>query len=282
MKVLITGSNGFIGSAVTKALQEEGHTVTPYDRAQDNDVLDWGNLLNHMRGMDKVIHLAGVLGTDELFDTPHKAVDVNIHGTVNVLEACVEQHTGYIGITMPQVFPSIYTATKVCATRLASAYQQAHGLPVCHIQAFNAFGPDQAHGPGHPRKIIPAFSVEGWSNKPLIVWGDGNQAVDLIHSDELARLFVDALKLEDDQVIDGGSGQMWTVNEVAEFVIDYTQSTAGIDYRPMRRGEIPVPFLHANRITGNWHLLRRPPMLSIASLCRTIDAYRDHALVEFR
>jgi hypothetical protein len=96
----------------------------------------------------------------------------------------------------------VYTATKVAATRLASAYHHTHGLPVSHVRAFNAFGPGQAHGPGHPQKIIPTFAVEAWAGRPIPIWGDGNQTVDLIHTSDLARMLVDAIDHGDDVTFD--------------------------------------------------------------------------------
>lgn len=276
MKILITGGRGFIGTAVQHALLEVGHTVTPFDRRDGYDIMNRAALISSVNGYDTVIHLAGVLGTDELFDDPYTAVDVNITGTLNVLDACVENGASYVGITMPQVFPSIYTATKVAATRLASAYHHTHGLPVCHVRAFNAFGPGQAHGPGHPRKIIPALSVEAWSGAPLIIWGDGEQTVDLISASELAQIFLDAIHVQDDSTIDGGTGIKWTVNEVARFIQQETEWKSTVEHRLMRRGEVPTQLV----ATGEgWEHLTFKPKLFMDDLIETIHSYRDHPLV---
>lgn len=276
MKILITGGRGFIGTAVMHALLDVGHAVTPFDRRDGYDIMDRTVLMGAVQGYDTVIHLAGVLGTDELFDEPQTAVDVNITGTLNVLDACVEHGAGYVGITMPQVFPSIYTATKVAATRLASAYHHTHDLPVCHVRAFNAFGPGQAHGPGHPRKIIPALSVEAWSGAPLIIWGDGEQTVDLISASELAQIFCEAIHVQDDITIDGGTTVKWTVNEVAQFIQAETGWKSTVEHRPMRRGEIPTQLV----ATGEgWERLSFRPWLDMSELVETIHSYKDHPLV---
>ena len=84
-------------------------------------------------GADSVIHLAGVLGTHELFDAPAEAVRVNVLGSLNVMQWCLNNHAQYTGILMPDVFPSIYTATKVAAKRLADALYHSSAPSVKRI-----------------------------------------------------------------------------------------------------------------------------------------------------
>lgn len=273
MNVLVTGGGGFIGTPIVNLLTEFGYYVETYDLRDGNDIRDRDRVVAALEGMDAVIHLAGVLGTDELFDAVYDAIDINITGSVNVLDGCVEHGAKYVGITMLPVFPSIYTATKVSAGRFASAYHHTHGVPVTHVRAFNVFGPGQAHGAGHPRKIIPAFSVEGWRGEPMIIWGDGEQSVDLIHVDDVASIFVDAVEAPGkDETIDAGTGIRWTVNEVAEFVLEITGSKAGVEHRPMRRGERPTEVVASGE---GWEYVSSLPTMHRLELMRTIVAYRD-------
>lgn len=223
------------------------------------------------QGMDAIVHLAGVLGTHELFDAPYSAVNINVTGTLNVLEACLENGANFIGISMPDVFPSIYTATRQCAKNLATAYHIAHGIPMAHVQAFNVFGPGQKHGPTHPRKIIPAFSYDAWRNAPITVWGDGEQTVDLIDDLTVGKIFVDALTVRDNSVIEAGTGVQWTVNEVADYVLELTGSSAGVVHLPMRKGEIPS---NIKALGKGWSLIDTKPYLDLARLNETIRSYR--------
>ena len=110
MKILVTGGSGFIGAYVIEAAEIAGHEVESFDRRDGNDIL--GDLAT-FADFDRVIHLAGVLGTAELFDDAEHAVTVNTVGTLRVLQACEQYGLGYVGITMPPVFPSVYTATKI-------------------------------------------------------------------------------------------------------------------------------------------------------------------------
>lgn len=237
MKVLVTGGAGWIGSHVVAQLEAEGHDVKVFDHAFGDDVRISWSIIQAVKGYDHVIHLAGVLGTHELFDRPAVAVNVNVTGTLNVLEACHRQGAGFVGISMPDVNPSIYAATKMCAHRLADAYLAAHGLPVSHVIAYNAYGPGQKIGPGHPRKIIPTFATAGWTGDPIEVWGDGRLTVDLVHVEDVARCLVDAMKFTAGEVIHAGTGHAHTVLHVAQRVQEWTGSRSEIVHLDPRSGE---------------------------------------------
>lgn len=267
-KIIVTGGGGFIGRATVDLARAAGYEAEAFDRTHGQDIL---SDLSAMNDADAVIHLAGVLGTSELFDTPHLAVDINIHGSLYVMEKCAEVGAAYVGITMPQVFPSVYTATKVATTRLATAWHLSRGLPVSHVRAFNAYGPGQHHGPGHPQKIVPTFATEAWAGRPIPIWGDGEQGVDLVHTDDLARMLVDACAHGDDVTFDGGTGIMFTVNEVANMVLDITGSKAGIKYLPMRDGETPTDIV----ATGEgWDRLDWKPAHDPALFAAAVESYR--------
>lgn len=268
MRIVVTGGSGFIGRATVLAAEAAGHEARSFDRSNGNDIL--GDL-SSLADADAVIHLAGVLGTAELFDTAEDAVINNVVGSLRILEACEKYDARYVGITMPQVFPSVYTATKVCSTRLATAWNKFKGVPVSHVRAFNAYGPGQAHGPGHPQKIVPTFATEAWAGRPIPVWGDGEQTVDLIHTGDLARMLVDAVDHGDDVTFDGGTGVPFTVNEVAQMVLSVTGSQAGIKYLPMRDGEEPTTIV----ATGEgWDRLDWKPEHSDELFAYSVASYR--------
>jgi UDP-glucose 4-epimerase len=270
--VLVTGGAGFIGSHVQKELADRGMSPATLDHPQD--VRSMPDVSRLVRGQDAVIHLAGVLGTHELFDAPHHAVDVNVRGTLNVLQACRQHGAHYVGITMPDAFPSIYTATKHAAVGLERAFHH-EGLPVSRVRAFNAYGPGQKHGASHPQKIVPTFAVEAWAGRPIPVWGDGEQTVDLIHAADLARLLVDILQFGDDFTIDGGTGFPLTVNQVAEMVLTITGSKAGVEHLPMRRGETPTRIVAGG---AGWQRLDWRPRFDGSQLEETVLSYRKLAV----
>ena len=270
MKIAVTGGRGFIGSHVADFAEAAGHEVFFFDKRLGYDIMNPLDALTDF-GAEAVIHLAGVLGTAELFDDIEEAIRINTVGSYRIANWCLEHDAQYTGILVPDVFPSIYCATKVAAQRLTSALHHAKGLKVSHVTAYNAHGPGQAFGPGHPQKFGPTFSVAAWNNRPIPVWGDGSHLVDPVSVRDVARMLVDATAFSDDVVLDGGTGVAVSVREIAEFVIDVTGSTAGIEYLPMRIGETKTNLPADGR---GWHLLDWQPQFNWNHLRETVMWYK--------
>lgn len=287
MRIAVTGGAGFLGQSVIEHGLAAGHDMHVIDRNSTRtgraaDVSHWGDIagaLDEIRP-EHVIHLAGVLGTSELFDgfNANRAVKVNVGGALNVIQWCTEQQAGYTTITMPDSgWANVYAATKGCAVQLAEAYRRHKGLRVSNVCAYNAYGPAQAHGPGHPQKIIPTFARRAWAGHPIQVWGDGEQTVDLVHADDIARMLIDATRFGDGETFDAGTGEALTVNQVADFVNEVTgrmdtSSDRCIEYLPMRAGEDPGTEIVA---TGRgWNLLGWHPVMDWTLLRECIESYR--------
>jgi UDP-glucose 4-epimerase len=222
------------------------------DRAAGYDIRDSATGAVFV-GADAVVHLAGVLGTSELLATLDDAIDVNIRGTVRVLEAATEAGAHYIGISMPDVWKgSPYQATKLAGVRLAGCFHEAYRLPVTHLRTFNVYGVGQSYGPGHPQKIIPTFAARSWARLPMPVWGDGQQSVDLVHVEHVAQSLVYAAtqsvggttSFGGCQTWDCGSGREQAVLDVARAVGEIT-GCGLVEFLPMRDGETPGTRLKA-------------------------------------
>lgn len=277
---MVTGGAGFIGSHVRDWAEKAGHEVAFFDKREGNDILgDLGAMTRF--NPDAVIHLAGVLGTMELFETIEDAIEKNVLGSYRIAQWCSANDANYVGILVPDVFPSIYCATKVAAHRITSAMHAAGRLKVSHVIAYNAHGAGQAYGPGHPRKFGPTFSIAAWNEQPIPIWGDGSALVDPVPVSVVARMLVDACRFGDDQVFDGGLGIEVTVQEIAEEVLKITGSSAGIAHEPMRIGETPTNVAATGR---GWDLLDWHPRdmvraqhdgnLWTEALRETVESYR--------
>src|SRR5262249_18037658 len=120
VRIAVTGAAGFIGRALTAHLAASGHRAVPFDLPR-HDVRRPLSLA----GADHATRLAGVLGTSELFGRVNEALEVNVLGTANVLAAAAAVGAGYTGITMPAVFPSVYTASKIAGRELERAFHHA-------------------------------------------------------------------------------------------------------------------------------------------------------------
>lgn len=269
MSTAVTGAAGFIGQALMKVLADRGADPIALD-LPGHDVASPAFELP--AGAGHVIHLAGVLGTAELFGQVDRAIAVNVAGTAHVLEAARRAGAGYTGITVPPVFPSIYAATKAGALALEQAYQRAYGMRVSRVRAYNVYGPGQKHGPGHPQKIIPTFASAAWAGRPLPVWGDGRQWVDLVHVDDVARMLADAARFGDGETFDAGTGVPLAVNEVAARVIRICGSASTVVHLPMRTGEVPTEICAAG---AGWDRIGWRPQFRTDHLADAVRSYLD-------
>lgn len=268
-RILITGGQGFLGRHVQQELSERH---IPFDTLDLAPRSLWTHditlpLPEAINGHSRVIHLAGLLGTHELFENINQAIDVNIKGALNILRYCADNNIPFTGVTMAHVWVNPYETTKLAAERLAEALSREYGFPANFYTVYNAYGEYQAYGPGHPQKIIPTFARAAWKGEPIPIWGDGSQVVDLVYARDVARLLVD----DPGGGKEGGYGDSRTVREVAEDVWAMVNpfSRLRLNHLPMRRGEHEPsrPPVAENPIDPS------EPMLQ--SLRRTVDWYRD-------
>lgn len=271
MRIAVSGGAGFIGAATVKYAENQGHTAWRFDRADGNNVL--GDL-GALKGAETVIHLAGALGTAELFEVAEEAVEANVVGTLRILEWCRQNRANYVGITMPDSsWANVYQATKLCAMRLATAWHRNFGVGVSHVRAFNAYGPGQKHGPGHPQKIIPTFATRAWKKEPIPIWGDGAQTVDLVHVDDVARMLVEATGFTEDQVFDAGTGTSRTVRQLADEVnILCGRPRKNVQFLDMRLGEEERTDICAQG--EGWITLGWRPQFDWVKFVKAVESYR--------
>ena len=247
MKVLVTGSAGFIGSAVRAELQTRGDEMVPFDGTAD--VCDPAHLDSLPGDVGAVINLAGVLGTAELFGGERRAVEVNVLGALNVLDFAAER-----GIPMVQIGtghrgqPNPYAITKAAAEDLALARARWAGHRVTVVRAYHVYGPGQKppppHGTSPVRKIIPSFICRALTGMPLQVYGSGQQQIDLVHVEDVARWLVAAIGGPYGEVVEAGTGKPTSVVGAARLVADHVAVRLGrypvnVEHLPMRSGEPP-------------------------------------------
>lgn len=279
MKTLVTGGAGWIGRVTCHQLEARGYEPIVYDRTNFGDIRDRDAINAAIGDVDYCVHLAGLLGTHETFEYPFDTAEVNVIGALNVIDACSRHDVSLTSITMPRVNPSLYAATKACAMDMALAYQQAGRLRCSFVRAYNAYGPGQAFGEGHPQKILPTFATHAWEGKPLPIWGNGQLLTDLVHVDDVARMLVEAMKFGDGQCFDAGTGYGQTVMQVAESVLDHVhESWRRIDYikhLPPRHGERRASTTGDVATGENWDLLGGwHPVFDPERFAEAIDSYK--------
>lgn len=246
MKVLVTGAHGFIGAYVRAELEARGHECQAFDQPGCN-VLSVVQLRERMNGCDAVIHLAGVLGTTEILRGMHQAVQVNVTGTLNVLEVAAMFRIPVVNIgTGHKGQPNTYAITKACAEDLALARAQWLGEQIAVVRAFHVYGagqkPPAPYGRSPVRKFFPTWACQALSGVPLEVYGTGRQVIDPVHASEVARVLVDAIGGPYGEVTEAGCGKPVTASEIALLMQMLAANSYGIDpaggvLLPMRPGE---------------------------------------------
>ncbi len=203
--ILVTGAEGFIGSHLVEALVAQGRQVramalynsfgrygwldTLPEKTRSKielvmgDVRDPFSVREAMRGMDSVMHLAALIAIPYSYAAPASYVDVNVMGTLNVLQAARDLgirkvvHTSTSEVygsaqivpipeTHPLVGQSPYSASKIGADQMAIAYQRSFDVPVAICRPFNTYGPRQSL-----RAVIPTIILQALSDNPQLSLG---------------------------------------------------------------------------------------------------------------
>lgn len=256
MKVLVTGGAGFIGTYVVEALQQRN--IEPVILDHRGHIADVETFLGDVRDAsavdaavaetDGVIHLAGVLGTQETIDYPLPSVETNIIGSLNIFQACRRYDLPCSYITVGNYWMgNPYSISKTTAERFAWMFNREKGTRIAVVRALNAYGPRQKAAP--VRKIVPNFVLPAIRGEPIYVYGDGRQVMDMIYVADVADIMVRALLADhgcysfdpqqfgDNKVrFDAGTGRRTTVLEIAQQIIALV-GRGSIEHLPMRPGE---------------------------------------------
>jgi UDP-glucose 4-epimerase len=259
VRVLVTGGRGFIGRYVTEELEARNHQPVILDRTRGageayvtlGDMRDRGAVWQAVAHVEGVIHLAGVLGTQETIDEPHVSAETNVMGALNLFQACRHLGVPAVNIGVGNYWMcNTYAITKHAAERLAEMYRVEHGARITTVRAVNAYGPRQEpavpFGSSKVRKVVPAFVARALGGHPIEVYGDGTQVMDMIYASDVAHVLVRALEHTAEfggveHVIEAGLGRHTTVLQLAETVRDAVVEAGGpkaeIVHLPMRPGE---------------------------------------------
>lgn len=258
LRVLVTGASGFIASHTVDALLARGHDVLSFDHRQAlprpgvdqflGDVRDATAVSEAVAICDGVIHLAGVLGTSETIENPVPSIETNIRGSLNVFQAIRQYKRRGVYITVGNYwFLNSYSITKTAAEALAWMFNREHGTEIAVVRALNAYGPRQKDAP--VRKIMPNLVLPALRGEPLVIYGDGEQVMDMIHVRDVADILIRALvedhgrykpdptrNADNPYKFEAGTGRETTVNEIADIVLEQVGG-GRIEHVPMRGGE---------------------------------------------
>ena len=269
-KILVTGGAGFIGSfLVHRLLQEDVAEVVIYDNfargryenithalkdprcrvfehggdIRDTDVLDQA-----VKGKDYVFHLAA-MWLLHCKDYPRTAFEVNIRGTYNVLEACVNNQVrklvfsssasvygDAVEVPMTEDHPfnnrNFYGATKISGESMCRSFYDRYGLDYVGLRYMNVYGPHQDQQSAYSG-VIPIMLNKVDRAETPVINGDGSQAYDFVYVEDVAEANLRALRAEvSDRFYNVGTGVQTTVKELCDAILKLKGSDLQVTYTP--------------------------------------------------
>jgi UDP-glucose 4-epimerase len=260
MKVLVTGGSGFIGSHVVDKLRDRGIQVRIFDMVvptwrsdiefYHGSLLDLEALRMAMAGVDAIYHLAAVADVKDVFEDPHYSENINVRGTINVLEAArrskmkrviygsttwvySEVTESMVDEETPLRAPThLYTATKVASENYCLCYSRLYNLPVTVLRYGIPYGPRARDG-----AVVPIFVKKALDGEALTIAGDGSQFRKFVYVEDLAEGNVLALKsIGKNKIYNLDGTEKVTIRQIAE-TVQKLIGNVKIDYVPSRPGD---------------------------------------------
>jgi len=298
MKVLVTGGAGFIGSHVVEKLIEENCQVIILDNLstgleenihsaatfikmdiRSKEVVE----LFKKEQFDYVIHLAAQTMVHKSLEDPDYDCDVNIAGTVNILEACRKSKVKRIVFastaavygditalpvieTSPTAPTSFYGLSKLTCENYLAMYSAVYGLDYVVLRYANVYGERQ--GDGGEGGVISIFSRKIHQSQPISIFGDGEQTRDFIYVGDIATAnYQSLLSAHGNRTYNISTQTETTVNTLIEYMGTVADKKVNKVYTAPRDGDIYKSLLSNKDALEylNW----KPKMALIDGLART-------------
>jgi nucleoside-diphosphate-sugar epimerase len=311
---LVTGGAGFIGSHITAALLARGDRVRVFDDLSSGrlenltgldvdfvqgDITDAALCMKACRGVDGVFHEAAQVSVPKSVEEPERSYEVNVMGTLRLLEACRQQGVGRLVFaassaaygdsetlpkveTMPTSPLSPYASGKVGAEHLLQVYGHLFGIKTVALRYFNIFGPRQLDDSPYTG-VIAIFAralLDGGGDRTACapkIFGDGEQTRDFTYVDNAVQANLKAMgaDLEPGTVVNVGGGERISVNELYSAMAAELGVDLAAHYEPARAGDVRHSLASLDRAR---ELLGYEPTVSWREgLSRTVSWYRDRA-----
>jgi UDP-glucose 4-epimerase len=270
MRVLVTGGAGFIGSNIVKLLLEESYRVSILDNFStgylenltdftevtviNGDIRDEAAVATAIEGVAAIIHLAASVGNARSLNDPVLDSDVNILGTLKILEAARKASITKVIYSSsaaiygePQYLPvdeghplrpeTPYGVSKLGGEGQCLAYGRLYSMDTICLRYFNVYGPNQhydAYG-----NVIPIFADQLLQRKPITILGSGEQTRDFVNVRDVARANLFALNVNGvTRAFNIGSGQATTIQDLASEMSSFFEISIPIRHHSPRAGDV--------------------------------------------
>ncbi len=308
-RILVTGGAGFIGSHLCERLLAEGAEVICVDNYFTGSRRNIAHLMSNplfeaMRHdvtfplyveVDAIFNLACPASPVHYQRDPVQTTKTSVHGAINMLGLAKRlgirifqastseiygdplvhpQPEGYWGNVNPIGIRSCYDEGKRCAETLFFDYWRQHRLPIKVARIFNTYGPRMQP---HDGRVVSSFIVQALRGDPITVFGDGGQSRSFCYVDDLVEA-ITRLMLTGDACtgpINLGSNSEFTILELAEKVISYTNSRSKLVFTPLPQDD---PRQRQPDLTKAKTLLDWEPKVALADGLKETVAYFKRSL----
>ena len=257
MRILVTGSSGFIGRAVVNYLTEATrHDVRGFDLRPSTggagaeicgDLCDLATVESACRGVDAVVHLGGVGDVDVFAQQPSFATRVNVESTTNVAIAAAKARARVVYASTWEVYGEpeyqpideahpcrpgdFYSASKLAGEEILAAAARSESLRVTTLRLGTAYGPRM-----RANAVIPRFAAAASASAPIAVSGDGSQRRQFTHTLDIARAIEAACESDGEHcVVNLVANQEISIRQLAEHI--GARFGVPVRYGPPRRIE---------------------------------------------
>lgn len=254
MKCLVTGGHGFIGSNLVDALIADGHSVIVIDnhstgvhdrfycneRAENytRDINNYDDMLTLSVGVDYIFHLAAEARIQPAIKNPRLAMQTNVLGTLNVLQAARENNVKRVMYSssssayglknsipsnenMPTDCLNPYSVSKVAGEELCRMYTDLFGVETITFRYFNVYGERQPTK-GQYAPVIGLFQRQNQNGEPMTIVGDGLQRRDFTHVSDVVAANMAAMKTKNEealgQLFNIGTGKNYNILDLAMLI----------------------------------------------------------------
>ncbi len=253
---VVTGGAGFIGSHLARALLDKGKVTIIDDfttgkkenlpegaRFVEASILD-NEALDVIAKADCVFHLGGMVGVPLSVREPVLCKHINVEGTQKIADAAESRIVFASSSSIYGKSPNLpsregdplapaspYAKSKLEGEELL--YRRGNSIS---LRLFNVYGPRQSIESGYAA-VVPAFIKAAKANEPLIVHGDGSQTRDFVFVEDVVQAFLLAAK-NGSGAFNIGAGNTTSVKQLAETIINLTNSSSKIEFAEPREGDV--------------------------------------------
>jgi dTDP-glucose 4,6-dehydratase len=306
MRIVITGAAGFIGSHLSEALLNAGHSVVGIDNLLTGDVANIAHLAGrdfqfikhdvtnyiYVEGpVDRVLHWASPASPIDYLELPIPTLKVGALGTHKALGLAKAKGARFVLASTSEVYGDplehpqketywgnvnpigprgVYDEAKRFAEAMTVAYHRYHGVDTKIVRIFNTYGPRMRVNDG---RAVPAFIGQALRNEDVPVFGDGSQTRSFTYINDLVRGIIALMESNVNEPVNIGNPHEMTIADMARLIVKMTGSHSKIVHKPLPTDD---PKVRQPDITRARTLLGWEPKVGLEEgLGTTIEYFRS-------